>query len=97
MEYAYFNDYLISFINASFYMFGCMVSICTLALGSNNVKDGLLFCLDDPSGVLEEMKRLRKQGVGFPILFLIRVVFLFVSYFRFCWKNNNFTGLKINT
>ena len=75
-----------------------MVSICTLVLGPINVKDGLLFRTPyDPSGVLEEMKRLRTQGMGFPILFLIRVVFLFVSYFRFCWKNNNFTGLKINT
>ena len=59
--------------------------------------DFFLGPLNDPSGVLEEMKRLRTQGVGFPVLFLIRVVFLFVSYFRFCWKNNNFTGLKINT
>lgn len=37
-----------------------MASICTLVLGPINVKDGLLFRTPyDPSGVLEEMKRLR--------------------------------------
>lgn len=38
--------------------------------------DFSLGSLDDRSGFPEEMKRLSTQGLGFPILILIRVVLL---------------------